>query len=147
MKKSRKLGLFILILALVGICIRVLTSPVIFHLKDPAAVDPGDGLYVMFSPVRNRAPERVGNSFFERLKVGDCGTGLTAVASDSCGAERKYAPYRWTLVDRRDSSDGKVTLQYKLYCRGYQDDSWRNAWITVARVENEWAPVSYDTYY
>jgi hypothetical protein len=147
MKRSHKIASFLLTVIVAAVCIRAITSPVLVRFKDPSAVDPGDGLYVLFSPVRSRAPERVADKFFQRLKQGECGIGLTAIASEYCERERRYKITGWTLVDSAYNSDGSVGLQYKVYVDQGDQHDWRNAWVSVSFVRGAWEPSSYSTYY
>ncbi len=146
MNRWYKVALIAAAVILAALCIRAATSPVIMSFKDPSAVDPSDGFYVWFSPLRSRGPERVGDSFLEALKRGECGTGITAVARDYCDKEKRGKITHWTLANREDFSDDTVTLQYKIY-ENYQDSDWHYAWITLKPVRDSWVPAYYDTYY
>ncbi len=147
MKKWHRVALIAAAVILAALCIRAATSAVIVSFKDPSAVDPSDGLYVWFSPLRSRGPERVGDSFLEALKRGECGTGITAVARDYCDREKRGKITHWTLVNREDFSNDSILLQYKIYEAGFQDGTWRNAWIKLKPVRDSWVPEYYDTYY
>ncbi len=147
MKQWPKIALLGIAVILAALCIRAATSPVIVSFKDPSAVDPSDGLFVLFSPLRSRGPERVGDRFLEALKRGDCGTGITAVARDYCDREKRGKITRWTLVNREDFSDESISLQYKIFESGYQKGAWRNAWLKLKPVRDGWVPEYYDTYY
>ncbi len=148
MAKWHRIVLIVTAVILAALCIRAATSAVIFSFKSPLSeLDPADGLYVWFSPLRTRGPERVGDSFLEALKRGECGTGITAVARDYCDREKHGKITGWTLVKREDFSNDSVLLQYKIYESGYQNGSWRNAWLKLKPVQDSWVPEYYDTYY
>ncbi|ABF41699.1 hypothetical protein Acid345_2698 [Candidatus Koribacter versatilis Ellin345] len=134
-------GIAVLFLALV---IRAFTSPIIFRFTDPSAVDPVGGLYVVFSPVRDRAPERIGNGVFKRLQFGECDA---FIEKRFCEKEAQFPPTRWTLVDRKEEHDGSLSLHYKVLRRGSSSASWGNVWISVTLQDGEWHPLSYDANY
>ncbi len=148
MKRRARIGVLAVIIAAAALLmLRAATSPVMIRLKDPSAVDPADGLYVIFSPLRSREPEREAAKLLAALREGDCGHGLTAVASDYCDRERVHRLTGWTLVDRQNNPDGSVSLHYKVYRRDYQPDEWGNVWVGAKRVRGSWQLLSFDTYY
>jgi len=145
--KTRRIGSGLLVATAALILVRSLTSPVILRFKDPSAVDPADGFYVLFSSLRNHAPELEASLLLTALKQGECGNGVAVVARPYCEQERKYPLSGWKLVDRRNNPDRSVSLHYKVFRGVHPPDVWGNAWVTVQATQNGWEPTNYDTYY
>jgi hypothetical protein len=130
-------GVFCLLLV-----IRAATSPVLFRWKDPGAVDPADGLFVVLSPLRDREPERVASRFLASLRSGECRKDVV----NSCESEARYPLTVWKFVDRRDGSPD-TSLLYKMYRKNYRPGAWGDAWVTLVSEGGSWRVSHYDTWY
>lgn len=102
------------------------------RLKDPSAVDPGDGLLVIFNPFRNRAPERCAEQFLEELKEGKC-LELKAITKQNyeyiCTKEAEHKLLDWKMVDIKRES-GKLIIFFRVLRTGYAGYDG-NTWLNV----------------
>jgi hypothetical protein len=114
MKKKRKAIMIssTIAAALLLLALFFMPSPVLIRWKDRAAVDPADGLTVIFNPMRNRQPERAAAAMLRLIKDGKCGEVVSDTPVDQeyreyiCGKEQMHPLTDWTLVDRTDSAEG-----------------------------------------
>ena len=127
--------------------LRAATSPVILRFKNPVTVDPGDGLYVVFSPLRDRSPEREAKKLPESLQQGECEKEKMTAAVQSCAEEKANRLTGWRLIDRQDNRDRSVSLHFKVNRSTYAPGVWGNAWITLMPDRGVWKATDYDTWY
>lgn len=120
-------------IALLVVCVACLVAlffgpPVLFVAREPGAIDPGDVLFTVPNPIRNRAPEKTAAAFLEELRAGRC---PEIVARAACERERELRVLSWSLVNRNDH--GRTSkIQYRVSRRGYRANTWGNAWLIVA---------------
>lgn len=137
-------------LAIVALCVAALRAPaVLYRFKDPAAVDPSAGLFVLFNPVRARFPEQAAEGVLRQLRSGKCATALAFVEpqrrNDICQRERAYRAVTWTLRDREDRP-GRSRLFFSV-SRTPLPLTESNVWITVQSSAGRWRPVEFECWY
>ena len=155
MKKRRKAILIssapvvLLLLALF-----LVSSPVLMKWKDPSAVDPADGLTVVFNPMRNRQPERAAAALLRLLKDGKCEEVVADTPLEQeyreyiCGKEKMHPLTDWTLVDRTDRFfSGGSLLHYKAYRADYPPELYGNVWINIVKQGGSWKLTNYEAWY
>lgn len=126
-------------------------SSVLIRFKDAAAVDPGDGLHVVFNPLRNRKPELVATSFLDLLQKDQCQEvkkvlkKIEYVAS-ICEREAEHRLISWELANREDKSD-QTFLHFKVKRTGYSDSIYGNVWVTVKKQNEKWLIENYEAWY
>jgi hypothetical protein len=154
MKEKRKAILIssTIAVALLLLALFFMTSPVLIRWEDRTAVDPADGLTVIFNPMRNRQPERVAAAVLGLLKDGKCEEVVSDTPIDQeyreyiCGKEQMHPLTDWTLVDRTDSSEGSL-LHYKAYRADYPPELYGNIWINVVKQGDSWKLTRYEAWY
>jgi hypothetical protein len=154
MKKKRKAILIssATAIGLLLLALFFLTSPVLIRWKDRAAVDPADGLTVIFNPMRNRQPERAATAMLRLLKDGKCEEVVSDTPIDQeyreyiCGKEQMHPLKDWTLVDRTDGSEGSL-LHYKAYRADYSPELYGNIWMNVVKQGDNWKLTRYEAWY
>ncbi|MEW6207542.1 MAG: hypothetical protein AB1631_04190 [Acidobacteriota bacterium] len=125
---------------------------VLLRLKDPSTVDPSDGLYVIFNPLRNHGPEQCAARFLESLRDGKCEQSIGTLRDSSrrletlCREENEHRLARWEMIDREDESE-KIKLHFKVFRAGYRENTWGNAWVTVERSGQGWQVGDYEAWY
>jgi hypothetical protein len=147
--RKKRLVITLLIAAILMLTLTYLfPRPVLLRLKDPSAVDPGDGLLVIFNPFRNRAPERYAEQFLERLKEGKC-LELKAIAEQNyeyiCTKESEHKLLNWKLVDIKKESR-KLILFYRALRVGYKGYDG-NTWLNVEQQGDGWEVTSFEAWY
>lgn len=126
-------------------------SSVLFHYKDHAAVDPGDGLYVIFNPFRDREPEKIAASLLELLKTRNCdelrktNTVVKKVAPN-CERETSYPIAGWELANREEQAN-EIKLHFKATRKNYPKHVYGNIWITMKKQDGHWQPETYEAWY
>lgn len=148
MDKARKfLGITLAVVVLFPTALHIAPSKLL-RLKDPSAVDPGDGLVVILNPARDRSPERVASQVFSKLRDGRYEDALRFVEAerrkDLCERERKYPVRRWSLRDREDAP--RTT---RLFFALFREDSMlpSNAWITLEKQASSWRTTEFESWY
>jgi len=127
-------------------------SPVLIRHKDSAAVDPADGLIVIFNPIRDRQPEKAAAALLRLLKEGRCEDVVSDTPIDQeykayiCGKEKAHPLTDWKLVDRTDSSEGSL-LHYMAYRADYPPELYGNIWINVEKRDGGWNLTRYEAWY
>jgi len=124
---------------------------VLIHFKDPTAIDPGDGLFVVFNPFRDRQPEMIASSFLEVLKKGDCSKVQEFLqdkkfAINLCNDENEHQLVSWEIANREDQVDG-ITIHFKAKRKGYPENVYGNVWVTVKRQGTKWSIENYLAWY
>ena len=93
------------------------TRPVLFYIpSDCVCSDYSDRVegFVVFNPLRNRAPERAADRFFEDVRDGRASDyAEPELAANMTNDHTRFSKLRWKLAFREDSRGG-VTLLYKL---------------------------------
>jgi len=95
--------------------VRAITHSVILRIADGPM--PGDHRLILWSPFRDREPERVAGVFLDRLKNGECSSAISSLGWDAekqkriCQSEANSPINDVRLIDRRDHSTN-VTLRY-----------------------------------
>jgi len=145
------IGAFTLIVVIAAFIFCLGQPSVLVHFKDQAAVDPGDGLFVIFNPTRNREPEYAANSLLENFKVGRCHQAIGALPKDeyspnTCEKEEEYKLTSWKLADRKDETD-KVILHFKASRKDHPGNAYGNVWITAKKYKDGWKVVRYEAWY
>jgi len=138
----------------VGLCVAAVIlwidhRPILIRLKDPATIDPSDGLDVVMNPFRDRGPEEAGNAFLTQLRAGPCERVLGFLSAerriDLCARERFYRILSWQLRDRTDKR-GSVKLFYGV-CRLPLPLLPTNVWLTVVRTQAGWRVSDFECWY
>ncbi|HEY7543703.1 MAG TPA: hypothetical protein VID27_02415 [Blastocatellia bacterium] len=154
MKNKRKI-IFRIVLAATALLLLLalwVRPAVLLRLKDPSAVDPADGLYVVFNPLRNREPEHCAAHFLGLLRDGKCEHSIGSLRDSSrrletlCREENEHKLVRWELADRKDESE-KIELHFRVFRVGYRENTWGNVWVTVERNEQGWQVGDYQAWY
>jgi hypothetical protein len=125
---------------------------VLLRLKDPSAVDPGSGLFVIFNPLRDRGPEQCAARFLALLRDGKCEQSIGTLRDSSrrletlCREESEHRLTHWDMIDMKDES-GKMRLHFKVFRASYGENGWGNVWVTVERSEQGWQVSDYEAWY
>jgi len=147
MSPLRSLGITLAVIAVL-VVILLFAPPTLLRVKDPSAVDPGDGLLVVLNPARDRSAERVASHVLGELRSGRCEAALAFVGrerqSDLCERERKYRVRTWSLRDRKDVSS--TTHLFFAVFRGHSSLP-SNTWITLKRDRTGWRAVDFECWY
>lgn len=150
--KKLKFGLlyiFIFIGAIFLIGFKYFSKPsVLLKYKDRAAVDPGQDLFTVFNPFRDKTPETEADKFLENLKNGNCGQ-LKYAFQVNCEYENdkeNYALQSWNLIDREET-DNQVTLHFQGFRISDSQNSYSNIWLTLQNDTGKWTIVDYEVWY
>lgn len=145
------LALFMLICVVIGWLLFAQKSSVLVNSKDSVAVDPGDGVFVVFNLFRDREPEEAAAAFLESLKMGHCEE-LKKTLSDvkaarpNCESESRLQLISWELANREERPD-EISLHFKANRKTYPKNVYGNIWITVKKQSNQWQIKAYEVWY
>jgi hypothetical protein len=153
MKKMKIIGIFVALSSVLGILAFLWYSPpVLFHFKDRAALDPADGLFVVFNPFRDRQPEHMAERFLNLLS----GPNKKEVISQ-LKAKEEYAAYLteretahpltgWSLMDRQNEK-GRLSLHYKAWRADYPHAVYGNVWLFLRNDNGIWKIEGFESWY
>lgn len=117
---------------------------VLYKYKDKAAVDPGNSLFVVFNPFRDKTPEFEAENVLEQLREGNCKEIGTDLEID-CDRETTSELMTWNLVDREEQTD-RIRLHYAVYRRN-NESRYSNVWITLQNESGSWKARSFEAWY
>jgi len=111
---------------------------------------PRDWALIVFNPLRKRAPERVAESFLERLRSGEYDLALSGVHTSAevrqsiVQGESRAPLTRWRLIERKDNANVSVLT----YAFPFQNNSGEGLlYIGVERIDGKWKMKYYDRMY
>ena len=137
-----------------GLKYKAINGPIIMRYKDSAAVDPGDGLFVIFNPIRDKSSEIVAEALLTSLKKGNCQQ-IREIYLDEkykehsehiCDREAKYKLVDWYLVDREDEFS-HCRLHFKAQRVSYSNGTYGNVWVSLIQENNKWVITDYESWY
>lgn len=94
-------GLILALVAIVPLIWLMNQSPVLIRIPNPNSVR-GNPLFLVLNPFRDKEPETVAESFFEKLKDGKCLEATAGFADEKtdriCQKQIEYPLTRWNLI-------------------------------------------------
>lgn len=144
--------LLLAIFVVFGLFLYFTPSAVLYRYKSSTAVDPADGLMVIFNPFRGRHPENTANLFLNSLKDGKCYETLAEIPLESeskvhiCEKESEYPMKNWHLVDSIEEGDQTI-LHFNAVRKAENSEYYSNTWITLIKHQDKWQVVEFSSWY